>query len=202
MKKLLMASLVTAMVTVYTGLAFAALFTFDGNITYHNDIVKIGFTLNGKTSDAKVWTDSYQNGVNFDPVTALWKKAGSDFTLIGFNDDDDTIAPGQTGYDSGFSLASLDAGEYLFTVGTYNNLNKGNLLSQGFVYDDDIPVVLTDWKQPANNNNMGSYYRVNFAGVSSAGNPGLVDPVPEPATMAIFGLGIIGLSALGYRRKK
>ncbi len=202
MKKLLITSLATMMVAVCTSLAFAASFTFDGNITYHNDIVKIGFTLNEKNSDAKVWTDSYQNGVNFDPVTALWKKTGSDFELIRFNDNNDTIAPGQTEYDSGFSLAALDAGEYLFTIGAYNNVNKGNHLSDGFVYDDDFPVVLTDWKQPANHKNMGSYYRINFAGVPSAGRLDPIGPVPEPATMALFGLGLIGLSTLGSRKRK
>ncbi len=203
MKKLLVASLATAVGTVYAGFAFAASFSFDGNIKYHNDIVKVDFSLDKKADNVKVWTDSFKNGVNFDPITALWKKVGNNFELVDTNDDNDKIAPGQTYYDSGFSLATLDAGQYLFTVATYRNFNQGNLLSQGFKYDGQTPILLTDWDQPANHSNMGSYYRVKLEGVTSANdNTGGTDPVPEPATMALFGLGLVGLTAYGRRNKK
>ncbi len=72
MKRLLtVCVLVTAVISVYTSFAFAASFSFDGNITYHNDIVKVNFTLDNDSTNVRVWTDSFQDGVNFDPITAL-----------------------------------------------------------------------------------------------------------------------------------
>ena len=101
----------------------AADFTFSGNVSLNTDIVEITFGVNTDATDVKVWTDSFLSGVNYDPITALWHKVGSDYVLIAENDDDDTVAPGQTYYDSGFTLASLAAGDYLFTVAAFPNLS-------------------------------------------------------------------------------
>lgn len=175
----------------------AALFTFEGNINYHNDVVQTQFTLDETSSDVRVWTDSHMNGENFDPITALWEKIGSDYSLIAQNDDNQNIDPSQTFYDSGFALSSLAAGEYLFTVATFNNFVNGNLLSEGFNFDSESPILLSDWDQPASTTNMGTFYRVNLAGVTSA-----IDPSPTPLPAAAFLLlpGIVGV--VGYRRKK
>ena len=45
----------------------------------NTDIVEITFGLNADATDVKVWTDSFQSGVNYDPITALWHKVGSDY---------------------------------------------------------------------------------------------------------------------------
>lgn len=181
-----------------TSSAYAANFDYSGNITYQNDVVQIAFTLNTAATNVKVWTDSYQNGTNFDPVTAVWNQIGSDYSLVAQNDDNASIAPGQTSYDSGLIFSSLAAGNYMFTIGAYNNFANGTLLSQGFSMDNQTPVLLSNWCQPASHCGMGSYYSVHLTGVDSASN---VSAVPEPKTYAMLlsGLGMLGF--IGLRRR-
>lgn len=181
--------------------AHAGTFHFSGNIEYHNDVVKTYFTLDADASNVRVWTDSFLNGTNFDPITALWNATTGE--QIAQNDDNPGIDPSQTYWDSGFSLATLAAGDYLFTVATYNNWANGDHLSDGFLFDNQNPIPLSQWSQPANHTGMGSYWSVWLDGVSSATNPH--DPgtpnnnVPEPAGLALLGL---GLGALMMHRKK
>lgn len=201
MKKKLFAGLATGIcIFGLVGAANAASFTFDGNITYHNDVIEIGFTLASDATNVRVWTDSFMSATNFDPITAVWVANGSDYSLVGQNDDNAGIAPGQTWYDSGLTFSSLSAGDYLFTIATYANFANGSLLSNGFRYDSNTPVLLANWSQPASHYGMGSYYRVNLDGVDSAVNH--TDPVPEPATMLLFGTGLAGLVGSTIRRKK
>ncbi len=141
MKKKLLAGLtVGVMMFGMTGIASASSFTFNGNIANHNDVVKIGFSLSSDATDVKVWTDSFQNGTNFDPITAVWRRNGTDYDKIGQNDDNPYIAPGQTYYDSGLTFSSLSAGNYLFTIATYANFANGSHLSDGFAYDSQTPI--------------------------------------------------------------
>lgn len=177
--------------------AHAAQFDFSGNIATHKDIVQIGFSLTSNASNVKVWTDSYLNGVNFDPITAVWSQNGSDWLRIGQNDDNAGIASGQTRYDSGLTFASLTAGNYLFTIATYNNFANGMNLSQGFNFDSQTAIPLSQWTQPASHANMGTTYSVHLSGVDVAA------PVPEPETFAMLmaGLGVLGAVARRKNRK-
>lgn len=191
--------------------AQAADFTFSGNVALNTDIVQVGFTLNSDATNVKVWTDSFMSGINYDPITVLWHKVGSDYELIDQNDDEDSIAPGQTYYDSGFSVPSLVAGDYLFTVAAYDNFAIGPMLSDGFDnFGGAAPISIASWCQPAaydctdpTLNQKGTFWRVNLSGVDSAVPPPTTIPaVPEPSTYALMLLGLGALSWGGRRRKK
>jgi len=173
---------------VFSNIAQAALINFDGNIEFHNDIVRIDFTLNQDVNNIRVWTDSFQDGVNFDPITALWAADGA---LIREDDDNSGINPStQTVYDSGFALSFLAAGDYIFTVATYDNFAQGSMLSDGFLFDSQNPIELAVWSQPANSVNMGSYWRVWLDGVDVAVNPNEPSPVPAPSSILLFALAL------------
>lgn len=198
MKKILIKSgLLFALCLANT--SFAASFSFSGNITHHNDVVRIGFNLAQDGSNVKLWTDSYNSGANFDPITALWNATTGE--LIDENDDNEFISLDQTRFDSGFSLPTLSAGSYLFTVATYNNYPSGSNLADGFDFDGLAPILIGNWEQPDNENNLrGPFWRVNLEGVDSATHLTNTNVVPVPAAVWLFGSAITGL--LGLRRKK
>ncbi len=176
--------------------ANSSVFNFTGEIEVHNEVIDIAFTLDNDAENVRVWTDSYQGGINFDPITALWN--ATDGRLIAENDDNSSInSATQTNFDSGFTLPTLESGNYIFTIATYNNFAAGTTLAEGFVFDSEQPVNLADWCQPASSCNMEPKWSVWLDGVDSA-----VAPIPEPSTYALMlgGLGLVGFMA--YRRKE
>ncbi|MES2950774.1 MAG: DVUA0089 family protein [Pseudomonadota bacterium] len=178
--------------------AQAAQFDFSGDIATHKDVIQINFSLATNATDVRVWTDSFMGGVNFDPITAVWSQTNTGWSLLGQNDDNASIAPGQTRFDSGLTFANLTAGNYLFTIATYNNWASGTTLAQGFTFDNQAAIPLAQWNQPANHVNMGTHYSVHLSGVSSA-----VSAVPEAETYAMMlaGLGLLGAVTRRRNRK-
>jgi len=193
-----MKKFIAVAVLAFASQAHAALFNFTGNITYNTDVVQINFTLNQDTTNVRIWTDSFQSGLNFDPITALWSLPGG--SLIGQNDDNSSINPStQTYYDSGIFLPFLSAGNYAFTIAAYANF-AGSNLSNPFNYANEPSVLIADWCQPASNNcqnQKGSFWSVWLDGVDNASNP---NDVPEPGSLALAALGLIGIATL--RRKQ
>lgn len=187
----------------------AASFTFSGNIANHNDIVRVDFSLATDATNVRVWTDSFLAtepiqtgpGTNFDPITALWNTDTG--ARIGENDDNSSIAPGQTYFDSGFSLATLAAGNYFFTMATFANFASGDNISNGFRYDAQTPIAIADFDQPANAGNLrGTFWRINLDGVDSASGPTIPipSPIPLPGAVWLFGSALVGFA--GFARKK
>jgi hypothetical protein len=167
-------------------------FTVTGTMTFHNDVVMVDFSLASAATGVKIWTDSWLSGLNFDPTAALWVRGGADFSRLAEVDDDDTVAPGQGFYDTGFSLPSLAAGQYRVTLAAAVNASNGSLLSQGFAYDSEPPIPLALWNQPTYdpnaNDQKGGFWQLRFSQVDS------VSVVPEPASWLLLGLGVAALS--------
>ena len=187
-------ALVATALGVISCSAYSVQLTVSGDVAFNTDIVEIPFHLNDASNDLKVWTDSYQSGVNFDPVSAVWKLVGGQYVLLGQNDDNPHLAAGQTLGDSGMHLQQQGSGDYLYTIGAYPNFAYGTLLSQQF----DLQVAgaasqpLGTWCQPGGLCSVGSFWRAN---IESAGLPVLA--VPEPATTMLFAAGVL---AFAFRR--
>ncbi|MCC6234219.1 MAG: DVUA0089 family protein [Verrucomicrobiales bacterium] len=123
-------------------------FDFSGTFTKDNDIAKFNFTVGGVgPSTVKVFSSSwlYANaGVGqplggFDPILAIWKADG---TLMAQQDDGGvagTTDSNGTSYSHGvwdsYYSVSLAPGNYIATVGQFDNFAVGTQLSQGFRYD-------------------------------------------------------------------
>lgn len=166
-------------------------FTVNGTMTFHNDVVLVDFSLASAATGVKIWTDSWLSGLNFDPTAALWLRDGADFSRLAEVDDDDTVAPGQGFYDTGFSLPSLAAGDYRVTLAAAVNASNGPWLSQGFAYDTQTPIPLALWNQPTYdpnaNDQKGGFWQLRFTQVDS------VSVVPEPTSWLLLVLGAAGL---------
>lgn len=179
--------------------AQAANFTVSGQSRFHNDVVQVDFTLTAAAINVAVWTDSWLSGVNFDPMAALWVAANGNHSLLTQVDDDDQIGAGQGFYDAGFRFANLAAGQYRVTLVAAFNGAVGSLLSQGFAYDGEAPILLSQWNQPSYdpnlNNQKGGFWRLNFSNVDG------VTVVPEPTAALLMALGLAGLGMRAHRRQ-
>lgn len=181
------------------GTSLAATFDYQGVINTQKDVVYIPFTIASNSTNVRVWTDSYRNGLNFDPITSVWTATGD---LLISNDDNASIAPGQTSYDSGLVFNQLAAGSYIFSVAAYNNFPNGSKLSEGFLFDQQAPIAIGSWCQPSTSCHVGPNFSVHLSGVDTVAPPALTAPVPEPSTYAMLLAGLAGITALTRRRKQ
>jgi hypothetical protein len=173
----------------------ADMFDFEGYIDYNNEVDYYYFSLSTSSTLVEIWTDSYDNGAHFDPITALWD--GPTGNLIAENDDDASIRPAdQTTWDSGIALSSLSAGNYFFTIASYSNFASGSNITDGFAFDGQSPIPIEQWWVYA-----PGYYHLNFSGVNSVIVPGPIDDIVVPVPGAVL-LGMLGLSTAGMKLRK
>ncbi|MCX7084106.1 MAG: DVUA0089 family protein [Methylococcales bacterium] len=129
----------------------AAIVNYNGDITYHNDIVRVDFIVNN-ISNLTIFTDSRGlsntaiNSYNFDPYLTLWDGNGN---FIAENDDIDFSA---FNYDSSLSIANLSPGNYFFTVTASVNAANTTNYSEGFHFDMGSPITIGSWNQDLNPN--------------------------------------------------
>lgn len=183
-KKMLLISLLGL-----SSIAQADSYTFIGNLANYNDVVKINFSLAQAASNIRVWTDSFMNGDNFDPIVGLWN--GATGAKIAENDDNNTIGPSQTSFDSGFKLTSLAIGDYFLTVASFPNFSKGENFSDGFNGDSSESAPTTDSK---------TAYRVNVDGVELTTDEAPPSSVPLPKALWLFGSAIFVFAGFSSRR--
>lgn len=191
--------------------AHAGSFSFTGNFTQDDNVQLFNFTV-GAASTVTLRTWSYAGGTNaagaaiarggFDPILALFDGSG---VYIDQNDDGNcsfVAADIVTGncWDTYFS-APLAAGSYTVAVMQYDNFANGPNLSDGFGRDGQgnftpgyTGCSATQFCD-VSGDVRDSHWAFDILGVEDAGQ---VDPghdVPEPGSIALIGLGMLGLAA-------
>lgn len=185
---------VLALATLPLGAA-AAVVTLSGQALHHNDNIVVDFNV-AAGSEVRLWTDSWQSGLNFDPQLFL---ARAGVLVLSDNDGGSLVDAAAGYYDAGLQFTAATAGNYRLVLNASSNDALGSTLAEGFAYDGQSPIRLSDWNQPGYdmnaNDQKGGFWRLTLSGVEQAA------AVPEPATGALVVAALLALSLTGRRRR-
>lgn len=165
-----------------------------GDLMFNDSVADVNFTLASNSADVRLWTDSFRNGLNFDPVLTLWKRDGSDYRLVRGADDDMTVGAGQTDYDAGLRFVSLGEGDYRASITATPYLVAGTLYSDGFKFaqSDIAHTLISQWVQPGSKDDQkGTFWSFNVTTAAV--------PEPNPAALLALGIGIVGWMSIRSR---
>lgn len=185
MKKLFL----TLLCLVAATSAHAASFTFNGVFQRDDQGAYYQFRLNAPSA-VTLRTTSYAAG-GFSPVLSLFDSSQMNLLVGSDNGADNTMG------DANLAV-NLAAGTYQLVLTQYDNLATGPRLSDGFLRGGDPSFTSQFAGRP------GQFFDVN--GMQRSPSFGIVIDnvseaagVPEPATLAMAAVGIVGLLAMRRR---
>lgn len=193
------AALALASTTLAAPLAQAADFSFSGQLALNTDLARVDFTIDSTTS-VNLWTDSYRDELNFDPLVAVFNASGE---LVAFNDDAELLRATQSGFDAGLESITLAAGQYTAYVGASFVTDApalGASFAQVFDFSGVTPTPIAEWDQPSYSLNVpfsqkGNAWSLHVDGVSMAA------AVPEPTSYALMLAGLLAVGWLALRNR-